>query len=63
MGRSDVAVPVLKRVHFISWLEHNGLTVSQVLDLNKMVVCAFITFETVEGRQCAFDKGTLADVD
>jgi molybdenum cofactor biosynthesis MoaF-like protein len=49
-------------VFFISWLEKSGTSVSQVLDLNKMQVTAFVTFDASNGRQSMFDKGTLTEL-
>ena len=46
---------------FVSWIEKSGTTVSQVLDLNEMVVTGFVTFDTPQGRQSIFDKGTLTE--
>lgn len=57
------AQEVAPNVFFISWLEKTGTTVSQVLDLNKMQVTAFVTFDSGNGRQSMFDKGTLRELD
>jgi phenolic acid decarboxylase len=48
-------------IFFVNWIEQSGTTVSQVLDLNKMTVVGFVTFDTPQGRQSIFDKGTLSD--
>lgn len=51
---------VAPQVFFVSWVEKSGTTVSNVIDLVHSRVSAFVTFETPEGRQSVFDKGTLA---
>lgn len=48
-------------IFFVNWVEESGTTVSQVLDLDKLVVTAFVTFDTPQGRQRMFDKGTLTE--
>lgn len=45
----------------VNWIEKSGTTVSQVLDLNEMVVTGFVTFDTPQGRQRISDKGTLTE--
>ena len=50
---------IAPNIFFVNWIERSGTTVSQVLDLEKLVVAAFVTFETPQGRQSMFDKGTL----
>jgi len=52
---------VAPNVFFVNWVEKSGTTVSQVLDLDKLVVTAFVTFDTPQGRQSMFDKGTLTE--
>ncbi|WP_081417521.1 MoaF-related domain-containing protein [Paenibacillus sp. Soil522] len=44
---------------FVNWLEETGVSVSQVLDLNKMIVHAFMTYEKNGKRQELFHSGTL----
>ncbi len=56
------ALEVAPNVFFISWLEKSGTTVSQILDLNKMKVKAFVTFDSDKGRQSMLDQGTLTEV-
>jgi MoaF-like len=56
------AQEVAPNVFFVSWLEKSGTSVSQVLDLNKLQVVAFVTFDAGSGRQSMFDKGTLTEV-
>src|SRR5215510_662335 len=55
---SEVAL----NVFFISWLENNGVSVSNVLDLNKYRMTAFVTFEAGKGRQSFFDKGVVEEI-
>ena len=52
---------VAPNIFFVSWVEKSGTTVSQVLDLDKLVVTGFVTFDTPQGRQSMFDKGTLTE--
>ena len=52
---------IATNIFFVSWIEKSGTTVSQVLDLDKLVVTAFVTFDTPQGRQSMFDTGTLTD--
>jgi phenolic acid decarboxylase len=52
---------VAPNVFFISWLENNGVSVSNVLDLNNSRMTAFVTFETGNGRQSFFDKGVIEE--
>ena len=46
-------------IFFVSWIEQNGTTVSQVLDLNLLQVTAFVTYTAGSGRQSHFDVGTI----
>jgi hypothetical protein len=48
-------------IFFVGWVEKSGTTVSQVLDLNKGVATCFVTFDTPNGRQSMFDKGSLTE--
>jgi hypothetical protein len=52
---------VAPNIFFVNWLEKSGTTVSQVLDLDKSIVTAFVTFDTPNGRQSLFDIGTLTE--
>ena len=52
---------VARNIFFVSWVEKSGTTVSQVLDLDRFVVTAFVTFDTPQGRQSMFDTGTLTE--
>ncbi|HEV2663683.1 MAG TPA: phenolic acid decarboxylase [Blastocatellia bacterium] len=49
-------------VFFISWLENNGVSVSNVLDLNNRRMEAFVTFDAGKGRQSFFDKGVVEEI-
>lgn len=44
---------------FVNWLEESGVSVSQILDLNKMIVHSFTTYEKNGKRQELFRSGTL----
>jgi phenolic acid decarboxylase len=53
---------VAPNVFFISWLENNGVSVSNVLDLNDRRMTAFVTFDAGKGRQSFFDEGVVEEV-
>jgi homoserine O-acetyltransferase len=53
---------VAPHVFFASWLEKGGASVSQVLDLERMQVTSFVTYETDKGRQGTFDRGTITEL-
>ena len=53
---------VAPNVFFISWLENNGVSVSNVLDLNNRRMTAFVTFDAGKGRQSFFDKGVVEEI-
>ena len=55
------AAEIAPGIFFVNWVEKSGTTVSQVLDLNKFLVIAFVTFDTPQGRQSMFDRGTLTE--
>ena len=38
---------------FVSWIEKDGTTVSQVIDLEKKTVEAFLTFDDAKGKRVA----------
>ncbi len=38
---------------FVSWIEKDGTTVSQVIDLEKKTVEAFLTFDDAKGKRIA----------
>ena len=50
---------VATNIFFVSGVEKSGTTVSHVLDLDRLAVTGFVTFDTPQGRQSMFDKGTL----
>lgn len=57
------AAEVAPNVFFISWLEKDkGISVSNVLDLRNLRVTGFVTFDSPQGRQSFFDKGTVAEL-
>ena len=58
---SVVMAEIAPNIFFVNWIEKSGTTVSQTLDLEKLVVTAFVTFDTPQGRQSMFDKGTLTE--
>jgi phenolic acid decarboxylase len=49
-------------VFFVSWLEASGTTVSQILDLNAMKVCGFVTWASGAERQSMFAEGRLTEL-
>jgi phenolic acid decarboxylase len=53
---------VAPNVFFISWLENDGISVSNVLDLNNRRMTAFLTFDMGKGRQSFFDKGAVEEI-
>jgi len=53
---------VAPNVFFISWLENNGISVSNVLDLDNRPAPAFVTFDAGKGRQSFFDKGVVEEI-
>lgn len=53
---------VAPNVFFISWLENNGVSVSNVLDLNNRRMTAFVTFDAGKGRRSFFDKGVVEEI-
>jgi len=56
------AAEVAPDVFFISWLEkEKGISVSNVIDFANKKVTAFVTFESAQGRQSFFDKGTVVE--
>ena len=62
-GRESASIAeVYPNLFFVNWVETSGTTVSQALDLENMIVTAFVTFDTPQGRQSMFDKGTLAEL-
>ena len=61
-GRESVDMAeIAPNIFLVNWVEKSGTTVSQILDLDKLVVTAFVTFDTPQGRQSMFDKGTLTE--
>lgn len=46
-------------IFFINWLEKDGFSVSQILDLNKMTVYAYNTYDEDGKRKELFRTGTL----
>lgn len=57
------AAEVAPNVFFISWLEKDkGTSVSNVIDLKNLRVTGFVTFDTPQGRQSFFDKGTITEL-
>ncbi|WP_030234038.1 MoaF-related domain-containing protein [Streptomyces sp. NRRL S-350] len=53
---------VAPEVYFVSWTEQSGITVSHVMDLGKLTVRAFWTFEGEGGRVGELHTGTLEQV-
>jgi phenolic acid decarboxylase len=48
-----------QNIFFVSWLEKNGASISQLLDFNKNIISTYITFNTNNGRKEEFRKGTI----
>lgn len=67
-GKKDTerihAVEIVPQVFFINWLEKEGPSVSNVLDLGSMRVFAFVTYDggNGQGRQSFFDRGSLEEL-
>ena len=55
------AAEVAPDVYFISWLEAEGTSVSNVLDLRAMRVTAFVTYDAGNGRRKLFDVGRVEE--
>lgn len=49
-------------LYFISWVESNGTTVSNVVDLSRMRVAAFVTFQGATERQAVTDEGSIREI-
>ena len=57
------AAEVEPSVFFINWLEKDKATsVSNIVNLKRFRVTAFVTFDSPQGRQSFFDAGTITDV-
>lgn len=48
---------------FVSWIEEDGTTVSQVIDLEKKTVEAFLTFDDAKGKRIAQTLERTFEVD
>ena len=48
---------------FVSWIEKDGTTVSQVIDLEKKTVEAFLTFDDAKGKRIAQTLERTFEVD
>jgi phenolic acid decarboxylase len=55
-------VQLTSRRFFISWVESDGTTVSNVIDLDAMKVAAFVTWQSGEARQGQAEMGTVTEV-
>jgi hypothetical protein len=58
----DVALHVAEvgpNLYFVSWTEASGITVSHVMDLNRLTVRVFWTYEGEGGRVGELHTGTL----
>jgi phenolic acid decarboxylase len=56
------AITLAPNQYFISWVESNGTTVSNVLNLSTMKVVAFVTFPSGASRQAMTDEGTIHEI-
>jgi hypothetical protein len=50
---------VAPNIHFINWIEDNGTTITQLLDLNASVITTFVTFDSDGRRASTFQRGTI----
>ena len=48
---------------FVSWIEKDGTTVSQIIDLEKKTVEAFLTFDDAKGKRIAQMLGGTYELD
>lgn len=48
---------------FVSWIEKDGTTVSQIIDLEKKTVEAFLTFDDAKGKRIAQTLERTFEVD
>ena len=55
-------ITLAPHLYFISWVESNGTTVSNVVDLSKMRVAAFVTFQGATARQAVTDEGSIHEI-
>jgi hypothetical protein len=53
---------IAPNIYFINWLEAGGTTVSQILDMNRSAVTAFVTFDAGDSRQAVFDSGLVTEL-
>jgi len=56
------AEEVAPGVFFISWVEENGVTVSNVLNFHSHRAFAFVTFDVGGARRSAVEKGVFHEV-
>ncbi|MDM5187459.1 phenolic acid decarboxylase [Bacillus sp. DX4.1] len=56
------ALEVASGIYFLNWIENDGLTISQILNLHEMTINTFMTFENGEGRQSLFETATVTNV-
>lgn len=56
------AEEVAPGVFFISWVEENGVTVSNVLNFHSHRAFAFVTFDAAGTRRSAMEKGIFHEV-
>lgn len=45
--------PIAEHLFFLNWVEDDGTTVSQVIDLEKNTVSAYLSFEDENGKRIA----------
>ena len=48
---------------FVNWIEKDGTTVSQVIDVEKKTVEAFLTFDAAKGKRIAQMLGGTYELD
>lgn len=49
----------IKNIFFVSWLEKNGASISQLLDFNRNKINSYLTFNTPNGRKEEIRKGII----
>jgi len=55
-------ITLAPHLYFISWVESNGTTVSNVVDLSRVRVASFVTFQGATARQALTDEGSIHEI-
>ncbi|MBO1578046.1 MoaF N-terminal domain-containing protein [Bacillus sp. XF8] len=56
------SMEVAPGIYFLNWVEEDGLTISQILNLHEMKLNTFMTFDQGEGRQSLFETAIVEDL-